>query len=100
MTSEREAFDALTPSDYDRAEKAMQETGTSKPTGFDALIEAFQIFRKYANPYSPTFCEHDVLYVCVGYSAVSDEDKARLEVLGFDENDEDDGFMSSQFGSA
>lgn len=72
----------------------------AEPTGFDALIEAFGIFRKYANPSSPTFCDHDVLYVCVDYSAVSDEDKARLEVLGFDENDEDDGFMSFRFGSA
>lgn len=70
------------------------------PTGFDALIEAFQIFRRYGNPSSPTFCQHDALYVCVAYSTVSDEDKARLDVLGFFENKEDDGFMSYEWGSA
>ncbi|MBL7487034.1 hypothetical protein [Frankia sp. AgW1.1] len=74
---------------------------TAALTGFDALIEAFQIFRKYRHrSSSPTFCEHDTLYVCVKYSAVSDEDKARLEILGFDENAEDDGFLSFQWGSA
>jgi hypothetical protein len=70
------------------------------PTGFDALIEAFTIFRKYGNPSSPTFCDHDVLYVCADYHAVSDDDKARLEVLGFIRNEADDGFMSFDFGSA
>ena len=72
----------------------------AEPVGFDALIEAFTIFRKYDNPRWPTFCDHDTLYIAVAYSKVSDEDKARLETLGFDENSEDDGFMSSEWGSA
>lgn len=71
-----------------------------EPIGFDALIEAFGIFRRYGNPAFPTFCEHDALYVCVDYSEVSDADKARLETLGFSLNPDDDGFMSYRFGSA
>lgn len=71
-----------------------------KPTGFDALIEAFQIFRKYGNPFSPTHCEHDEMWICgIHAVAVSDEDKARLLALGFFV-DSDGGFKSFRFGSA
>lgn len=61
------------------------------------LIEALEIFLKYGNPRSPTHCEHDVLMVCVDPTEVSDEDKARLEELGFHEHDED--FRSYRYGS-
>lgn len=65
------------------------------------LIRALQIFLKYANPKWPTHCEHDQLSIMgIDPSAVSDEDKAELERLGF-EADEDEGyFYSFRFGSA
>jgi hypothetical protein len=67
------------------------------------LIEALTIFLKYVDddPYAPTHCEHDVLYVpTVDFAKVSDEDKKRLDELGFTENtDGIEGFMSYRFGS-
>jgi hypothetical protein len=75
-----------------------------EPNSFDALIEAFQIFRKYGNPYSPTHCEHDVMQVQIEAEKVSDADKARLKVLGFETGDPtgcgDEMFYSFRFGSA
>lgn len=47
------------------------------------LIKALQIFLKYGNKNYPTFCEHDILYVDVDPSVVSDEDKKVLDELGF-----------------
>ena len=66
----------------------------------DDLIEALQIFRKYENPEWPTHCEHDVMYVCVSYDVVSEEDKVKLNELGFFKNEDGDGFKSYKFGSA
>jgi hypothetical protein len=69
----------------------------------DQLIEALQIFRKYANPTCPTHCEHDVLTICgIEPSQVSDEDKARLEELHFRVSNEygEEVFISTYFGSA
>lgn len=66
----------------------------------DDLIKALQIFRKYGNPAFPTHCEHDVMYVCIPFSDVSEEDREELDRLGFFENSDDDGFMSYKFGSA
>ena len=63
----------------------------AEPVGFAALIAAFTIFRKYDNPRWPTFCDHDTLYIAVAYSKVSDEDKARLETLGFEHAHEREG---------
>jgi hypothetical protein len=67
------------------------------------LIEALTILAKYLpeDTYAPTHCEHDVLYVpAVDFNEVSDEDKKRLDELGFSENTEfGDGFMSFRFGS-
>lgn len=63
------------------------------------LIEALQIFVKYADPTYPTWCEHDVLHVCIDAEIVSGEDKKRLEELGF-LTDGDNGFMSFRYGSA
>lgn len=64
------------------------------------LIEALQIFLKYENPKYPTHCEHDVLTVCISPSKVSDEDKAKLDQLGFYTNESDDCFQSFRYGSA
>ena len=64
------------------------------------LIEALQIFAKYQDNEWPTHCEHDILYV-VGITdeEVSEEDKTRLDELGFSYCDED-GWISSKYGSA
>lgn len=64
----------------------------------DELIEAFQIFRKYSDEKRPTHCEHDVLTVCVDPAIVSDEDKKRLDELGFFDGEEE-CFISYRFGS-
>lgn len=63
----------------------------------DDLIKALQIFRKYSNEEWPTHCEHDILYVCVDPSLVSDKDKEELEKLSF--TAEDYRFYSFRFGS-
>ena len=65
----------------------------------EQLIEALQIFLKYDNPAYPTHCEHDVMYVCVDPAVVSEEDKDKLNKLGFFPDD-DEGFQSYKFGSA
>lgn len=62
------------------------------------LIEALQILLKYDDPDYPTHCEHDVLHVAVDPELVSDEDKNRLDELGFFE-DEFEGFSSYKFGN-
>lgn len=64
------------------------------------LIEALQIFLKYGDVSYPTHCEHDVLTVCVDPSKVSDEDKAKLDELGFFVNSSEDCFQSFRYGSA
>jgi len=65
----------------------------------DDLIEAFTIFRKYGNPEYPTHCEHDELWICgIDPGAVSPDDTARLDQLGFFAAD--DAFKSFRFGSA
>jgi hypothetical protein len=65
------------------------------------LIEALTIFSKYIEEpdsiYSPTHCEHDVLFVNVEPDLVSEEDKVKLEKLSFIPNDV--GFNSYRFGS-
>ena len=72
----------------------------SEGYGFDALIEAFTIFKKYGDPKWPTHCEHDELTVCIDPSKVSEEDKARLDILGFKTSGEGDHFISFRFGSS
>lgn len=66
------------------------------------LIEALTIFLKYADVRNPTHCEHDELMImAVERKQVSDEDHARLEQLGFDWTDDQDGYYYSfRFGSA
>lgn len=65
------------------------------------LIEALNIFLKYANPDYPFHCEHDYLYVDINPELVSEEDKAALDELGFfiDEEYGGDGFGSYRYGS-
>ena len=69
----------------------------------DELIEALTILGKYMSAQKrkyPTHCEHDVLMVChVPHQAVSDEDEARLKVLGFDWDEQYDCWSSFRFGS-
>lgn len=66
------------------------------------LIEALIILLKYGNPKYPTHCEHDVLYINVDSGIVTEEDKQKLEQLGFiscsDENGENI-FVSYRYGS-
>ena len=66
----------------------------------DDLIKALQIFRKYGNPEFPTHCEHDVMYLNIDYHLVSNNDKKKLDELGFFKDEDNDKFMSYQFGSA
>ncbi len=70
--------------------------------GFEGLIKAFTIFQKYTDTKWPTHCEHDTLMVLVNPDDVSDEDKAELDRLGFNPDDEygDNYFSSYRFGSA
>lgn len=69
----------------------------------EQLIEALQIFLKYGNPAYPTHCEHDILTI-VGIKPedVSDEDKKRLDELGFFVRNEfgEPAFHSFKYGSA
>lgn len=64
------------------------------------LIEALQIFLKYGDIKYPTHCEHDVMTVCVDPKKVSDEDKAKLDKLGFFVDNSEDCFKSYKYGSA
>lgn len=66
----------------------------------DDLIKALQIFRKYTNTKYPTQCAHDTLYVNVDPELVSDEDKQKLDELGFFVSEEyDESFASFRYGS-
>ena len=65
----------------------------------DDLIEALTLLRKYANPQSPTNCEHDTLWVDVKPGLVSAEDMQRLDELGFFPGEDGEGFTSFRFGS-
>jgi hypothetical protein len=67
----------------------------------EKLIEALNIFLKYGNPKYPTHCERDALYIMeIKPDTVSDEDKKKLEELGFIIDEEEDCFMSFRYGSA
>jgi len=73
----------------------------NKPDGLEGLINALQIFNKYANPDYPTHCEHDVMWICdIKPDDVSEEDKVELDELGFFVDTSDDCFKSFKFGSA
>ena len=65
------------------------------------LIKALQIFLKYGNPKYPTYCAHDELTIAgINPAEVSDEDKKKLDELGFFVDDEEECFRSFKFGSA
>lgn len=68
--------------------------------GFDDLIEALQIFKKYneENEDRPTQCAHDELQV-KGRKDVSPEDAKRLEELGFKWSDASHSWYSFRFGA-
>lgn len=69
----------------------------------ETLIEALQIFLKYANPTYPTHCEHDVMYVVAVHKdedKVSAEDLEKLDKLGFFWSDDEECFMSYRYGSS
>lgn len=67
----------------------------------EKLIQALQIFLKYGNPEWPTHCEHDVLWICgIQPDQVSEEDKAKLDELGFFVDEDDNHFKSYRYGSA
>jgi len=60
--------------------------------GLGELIEALQIFSKYTDKSYCYGAEHDEFYVWVEPELVSDEDKVRLEEIGFIPED-GNGFM-------
>lgn len=65
------------------------------------LIEALTILLKYGNPRNPTHCEHDELTIVdIDPASVSDDDKKRLDKLGFFVDDSEECFKSFRFGSA
>ena len=67
----------------------------------EKLIEALQIFLKYGNPTYPTHCEHDEMTICgIAPDEVTEEDKAKLNELGFFCSEEDEYFKSFKYGSA
>lgn len=67
----------------------------------EKLIEALQIFLKYQNKGWPTHCEHDV-FIVVGITKeeVSEEDKTKLDELGFFWSEEYENWASYKYGSA
>lgn len=64
------------------------------------LIEALTLLSHYDDPAYPTLCEHDILYVFVDPSLVSDDDLDRLSDLGFNARPADGCFYSYRFGNA
>ena len=63
------------------------------------LIEALTIFLKYKDEEYPTHCGYDVLYIMgVEEDEVSEEDKKRLDELGFHFGE--DCWESYKYGSA
>jgi len=71
--------------------------------GLDDLIKALQILRKYGSPNYPTHCEHDIMIICgISPADVSEEDKKKLDDLGFHTTHEygEEQFASFRFGSA
>lgn len=65
------------------------------------LIEALTIFAKYTKEYAPTHCEHDVFIVhYVGEDVPTEDERKRLDELGFLWMDEYDGWGSFRFGSS
>ena len=71
------------------------------PPLLSELIEGLQIFLKYGDVGWPTHCEHDEMWICnVDTDAITVGDRARLEKLGFEYDEDDDSYKSYSFGSA
>ena len=65
------------------------------------LIEALQIFAKYSSTKWPTVCTHDQLTIMeVDRDDPTEDERGRLEELGFLWSPEDDVWISFRFGSA
>lgn len=64
------------------------------------LIEALQILLKYANPDSPTSCEHGVLYFNPEFEPgkVSEADKHELLMRGIEIEESTKSFYSYRYG--
>jgi hypothetical protein len=63
------------------------------------LIEALTIMLQKGDVDYPTNCMHDELGVFPQSMDFTPEEFTRLEELGFDLNEDEDGFMSYKFGS-
>lgn len=69
-------------------------------SGFDEMAKACQIFSKYSDSSFPFHCQRDKLIVCgVEPDEVTEEDKERLEELGFKVQERPSAFYSFRFGS-
>jgi hypothetical protein len=66
-------------------------------SGAEQLVEVFTIASKYGDKKWITHCEHDEMWLCIDGEKVSEEDKKRLDELGFFEDD--GGFKSYRHGS-
>jgi len=65
------------------------------------LIEALGIFKKYKDEACPTHCEHDIMYIMgIAKDVMTEEDIKRLEELGFNYDDTEEGWYSFRYGSA
>lgn len=75
---------------------------SSEQQPIDQLIEGLTILKKYLRTDAyPTHCEHDVLMVMVPDDTdIPTEEVARLEELGFHQDDERGLWASFRFGSA
>ena len=98
---EAEEVDVMSLGEPD-VEEIEPESPTSDEQPTDQLIEGLTILKKYMIKGAfPTHCVHDIMCVMVPSDAkVSTEDKARLDVLGFQSSDEFGCWASYRFGSA
>ena len=66
---------------------------SDEPRNYKSWAEAFTIFAKYDDkPYGEVAAEHDEIYAGPDPQDVSDEDLARLEVLGWHADEETQSF--------
>ena len=66
------------------------------------LIKALTIISKYLEGYHkeyPISCEHDVMFVQVDYTKISQDDLIELETLGFRPCEDLGNMMSFRYGS-
>ena len=63
------------------------------------LIESLVIMSASIGDLYPTTCEAELLIVHASPKDISEEDRSRLAILGFDADEENDRFTSVRFGS-